>query len=83
MKTINVLVLGIFLTGCQQLLNGQQQPVRSLKNNMYFTSCSGAVEDWASCNNKAQRTCQGDYSIIQKEESSTGNVRAITFQCNK
>jgi hypothetical protein len=83
MKIINVFVLVVILSGCQQLLEGQQQPVRSLKNNIYFTSCSGAVEDWASCNNKAMNTCTAGYVVIKKDENSTGTLRELTFQCNK
>ena len=83
MKTINVLVVGMLLAGCQQLLQGQQQPVKQLKNNLFVTDCGGAVETWASCNDRALKTCQGSYSVFKKEENSTGISRELTFQCNK
>ena len=80
---IKVLFLGLLLTGCQQLLQGQQQPVKVLKDGAFYTSCSGAVENWASCNNKAQATCKNGYQVLNKDENSTGTKRELTFQCNK
>ena len=73
----------IGLVGCDQLLHGQEQPVKLLKTNTYFTGCGGAVETWASCNNKAMNTCPAGYVVIRKDENSTGTVRELTFQCNK
>ena len=73
----------VFLIGCAQLMQGQQQPVRPLKDNMYFTSCSGAVENWASCNNKAQATCQNGYLVVRQNENATGTVRELIFECKK
>ncbi len=57
--------------------------MKPLKNNMYFTSCGGAVEDWASCNNKAQATCQNGYSVVKKNEDATGTIRELIFECKK
>ena len=71
--------------GCAQLMHGQEQPVitKSTKDGVYFTTCSGAVEDWASCNNKAMRVCRNGYTEMNRIESSTGTKRELTFQCNK
>ena len=81
-----LLVVGIILfSGCQQLMHGAIQPVvmKDAKNNIYFTTCGGAVEDWASCYDKASETCNGKYDIITKGDNSRGTQRDITFQCKK
>jgi hypothetical protein len=75
------LLLG--LVGCAQLLNGEQQPVKQLKNNLYVTNCGGAVETWGSCNDKAQTTCKNGYTVFRKIENSTGTSRELTFECIK
>jgi hypothetical protein len=80
----NLLLISVFLVfmGCQQLMNGQVQPVTIIKGN-YFTTCGGAVETWGTCNNKALSTCPKGYDIISKRENSTGTERALTFVCKK
>jgi hypothetical protein len=78
-----ILLFAIWVAGCAQLLQGQQQPVKQLKNNVYITTCGGAVETWASCNDKAQLTCQGSYLTINKIGNSTGTNRELTFECIK
>ena len=77
------LVLSVLLVGCAQLMNGQEQPVRLLKSNVYMTTCSGAVETWTSCSKKAAKTCNEKYSVLEKNESIIGGKRELTFQCNK
>ena len=84
MKILSALLLSvILLTGCQQLLHGQQQPVRTKSNGDYLVGCGGAVETWGSCNDKAMNTCPKGYDLIAKEENSTGTVRELTFRCKK
>jgi hypothetical protein len=78
-----LVIFFIFQASCAQLLQGQQQPVKPLKNNMYYTSCSGAVENMASCNDKAQATCENGYKVVRKDENSTGTVRELVFECKK
>ena len=73
-------VVSILLSGCAQLMNGQLQPVLMKGGNM-FTTCSGAVEDWSSCNNKASKTCPKGYEVLEKAESSVGGRRELTFKC--
>lgn len=80
MKTI-VLVLTLLLTACAQLMNGQEQPVISKKDGVYYTTCSGAVENWGSCYNKASRTCPKGYSIWEKTDNANGGFRTMTFKC--
>jgi hypothetical protein len=73
------------LIGCAQLQHGQEQPIviKSVKNGVYYTSCSGAVETWASCYDKARITCEKSYQVIKTNESAQGGIRELTFQCKK
>ena len=48
-----------------------------------MTTCSGAVENWGSCNNKANRTCNGNYVVLEKNESIVGGKRELIFECKK
>lgn len=82
---VKYLIINIMLlTGCSQLTNGQIQPVvtKNLKERIYYTTCSGAVENFASCNNKAMATCSNGYAIIEKFQDSNGAFRSLTFKCN-
>ena len=83
MNRLYVVIGVFFLIGCQQLMHGQMQPVvlKDGKNAIYFTSCGGAVEDWASCYDKASSTCKGKYAVINKGDNSRGTQRDLTFQC--
>ncbi len=75
----------LLLSACAQLMNGQLQPVKIVDPNksIYSTSCSGAVEDWGSCNIKAKDTCSNSYDVLKRFESAVGGRREITFQCKK
>ena len=66
-------------------MNGQQQPVieKNFKDRVFFTTCSGAVEDWGSCNLKAKNKCVNGYSVVNRFESAVNGRRELTFQCNK
>ena len=81
-QTIQYFLLAISVSACQQLLNGQTQPV-TVRNGNYVVGCGGAVETWGSCNNKALNTCPSGYGIVRKDENSTGTVRELTFSCKK
>jgi hypothetical protein len=80
----NFLILTfLLLVSCKQLTKGQEQPVieKNFKEKVFFTTCSGAVESWGHCNNKALRTCDKGYKEISKFESPVGGRRELTFQC--
>ena len=79
----SILMILLILTGCTQLMHGQLQPVKLKKANVYMTTCSGAVEDWSSCKDKASQTCAHGYEVLDRIESIVGARREITFQCNK
>lgn len=80
---LNALIL--LVAGCAQLQHGQAQPVVSKfskeKGEYHFTSCSGAVEDWASCYSKARNTCPKGYVVIEQTDNANGGFRNLTFQC--
>ncbi len=77
------LVLTIALSGCAQLMSGQIQPVVKKGNNVYSTTCSGAVENMADCNRKAMATCTNGYNILDKFQDAQGAIRSLTFECKK
>ena len=80
-----MLVLLVTMSGCKALMNaeGAAQPVKRIdaKEPIYFTTCSGAVEDWGTCNSKAQRTCDKGYETVKKAESNATGYRELTFRC--
>ena len=73
--------LVLVLTGCAQLMKGQQQPVVAKGQGTYFTTCSGTVEEWSSCYNKAKQTCPSGYEVTSKNESAVGGKREMEFIC--
>ena len=85
MRSYLLVIFFIFLFGCAQLMNGQIQPVieKDAAQKIFFTTCSGTVEDWGSCFNKARKTCSGDFSVIKRFESAVGGRRELTFQCKQ
>ena len=85
MNKLLFIVSVVLLSGCQNFLHGAVQPVKTLdaRNGVYITTCSGAVEDWPSCYDKASATCNGKYDVITREDNNRGTYRALTFQCKK
>ncbi len=83
---MKLLIIGfVFLTtGCAQLMHGQLQPVilKDVKKQIMFTTCSGAAEDWSSCNRKAGEVCTNGYYALEKFENANGGIRELTFKCN-
>ncbi len=82
MKKIITLVL-IVLSGCNSLRNPQVQPVirKNIKEEGFFTTCSGLAEGWGSCFNKAKITCTNGYIEVGREQDSSGTHRSFTFKC--
>ena len=73
-------------TACSSLTNGanQLQPVllKDAKTKTWFTTCSGAVEEWSSCQSKARKTCPNGYETLEKIETpASGGRRELTFMC--
>lgn len=85
MKNFAILA-ALLLSACSSLSNGanQLQPVlvKDAKTKTWFTTCSGAVEEWSSCQNKARKTCPNGYETLEKIETpATGGRRELTFVC--
>jgi hypothetical protein len=68
---------------CKSLMNPQEQPVNLVdrKNNIYMTTCSGLAETIGTCYQKAQKTCDKGYSVLEEKRDSSGVHREIRFQC--
>lgn len=85
MKPLLILIV-LSIQGCSTLSNpdGALQPVvyKNLKEKIYSTTCSGAVEEWGSCFYKAKKTCTNSYSIISRNEEVMGGKRELVFKCN-
>jgi len=77
-------VIILCLAGCQQLLNGQQQPVvlKDPAKKIWFTTCGGAVETWYNCDTKASNTCKNGFYELSRQENIVGGKRELTFKCN-
>jgi hypothetical protein len=84
-RYLGIILLAFFFTGCAQLTSGQEQPVltRNAKEGIYYTTCSGAVENFSTCNAKAMKRCTKGYVVVENYQDSNGTIRSITFQCNK
>lgn len=81
MRSVCLILLGLLVTACAQLSKGEIQPVIDKGQNTYYTTCSGTVEDWGSCNRKARSKCSNGFEEIDKFESAVGGRRELTFQC--
>ena len=69
---------------CTSLINPQEQPVNLLddKAKIYNTTCSGLAETIGTCHEKAKRTCERGYHVLNEKLDSSGVHREIKFQCN-
>ena len=73
------------LSGCAQLMNPQAQPVvvKDANQQIMYTTCSGLVEDWGTCNSKAMKACPNSYIVLEKNDDPKRIFRNMTFQCKK
>ena len=73
------------LSGCDYLMHGRQGPVvvKDAKQQIMYTTCNAAAEDWGTCNSKAKKTCPNNYIVLDKTQESNGVIRSMTFQCKK
>jgi hypothetical protein len=76
-----ILIVALLLSGCSSLQNFQEQPVLSLANNSYKTTCNGIAEGWDSCFRKAQRTCPTGYKVLDKAQTNDFVHRELSFNC--
>ena len=73
------------LSGCDYLMHGRQGPVvvKNASQQIFYTTCNAAAEDWGTCNSKAMKACPNNYIVLDKKEDSYGVFRSLTFQCKK
>jgi hypothetical protein len=67
-----------------QIINEWARPAYSFdhgKTNTYMMTCSGLAETIGSCYQKAQKTCDKGYHLIEEKIDSSGVHRMIRFQC--
>ena len=76
-----LLIVSLMLSACASFQNYQEQPVISLSNKSYKTTCNGMAEAWDSCFRKAQRTCQNGYNILDKRQTNDFVHRELIFSC--
>jgi hypothetical protein len=86
MNKLHLLASFVLLAACSTLKNApnQLQPVTVInsKENILFTTCSGMVESWGSCNSKAMKECKGrGYEILDRFETPAAARRELTFKC--
>ena len=73
------------LSGCDNLMHGRQGAVlvKDASQQIMYTTCNAAAEDWGTCNTKAMKACPNNYNVLHKQEDSNGVFRSMTFQCKK
>ena len=73
------------LSGCDNLMHGRQGlvEVKDAKQQIMYTTCNGAAEDWGTCNSKAMKVCPNNYIVLEKNDDTKRIFRNMTFQCKK
>ena len=73
------------LSGCDNLMHGRQGlvEVKDAKQQILYTTCNGAAEDWGTCNTKAMKACPNSYIVLEKNDDPNRIFRNMTFQCKK
>ena len=83
MKKISIVILLVSNISCSSLMHYQEQPIEVVdqKSNIYKTTCSGMAESIGTCHQKAKRTCERGYQVLNEKLDSSGVHREIKFQC--
>ena len=73
------------LSGCDYLMHGRQGPVvvKDASQQIMYTTCNGAAEDWGTCHSKAMKACPNNYIVLEKNDDSKRIFRNMTFQCKR
>ena len=84
MKLIMISLIFV-LTGCDYLMHGRQGPVvvKNASQQIMYTTCNAAAENWGTCYSKAMKACPNNYIVLDKTHESNGIFRSMTFQCKK
>ena len=80
-----VISLIFVLSGCDNLMHGRQGPVevKDANQQIMFTTCNAAAENWGTCYSKAMKACPNDYIVLEKNDDPKRIFRNMTFQCKK
>lgn len=86
-RTISTIATAGILVGCAASV---VKPITT-PNGMqgYFISCEGSADDWSTCYGEATKACNGKYTLIDKNESSTPTPygplvrRNMAIECKK
>lgn len=78
------LAAAIILAGCAATV----KPVTTPKGQQgFYIDCGGSADDWTSCYEAAAKACQGKYTIIDRQQSSTATpygplvTRELIIEC--
>lgn len=73
------------LSGCDNFIHGRQGEVvvKNANQQIMYTTCNSAAEDWGTCNSKAMKACPNNYIVLEKKDDTMGVFRSMTFQCKK
>ena len=80
-----VISLIFVLSGCDNLMHGRQGPVevKDANQQIMYTTCNAAAENWGTCYSKALKACPNDYIVLEKNDDPKRIFRNMTFQCKK
>ena len=65
---IVVLGLSILLLGCAATVKQMTTPDGK---QGFLVECDGSADSWATCYEAAAKSCQGKYTVIDRNETST------------
>lgn len=63
-----IFIFAFLLSGCAPAVTPMPTPEGKMG---FLVDCSGSADNWASCYKAAVNACQGEYKIIDRNESST------------
>ena len=66
-------------------MHGRQGPVvvKDANQQIMYTTCNAAAENWGTCYSKALKACPNDYIVLEKNDDPKRIFRNMTFQCKK
>ena len=73
------------LSGCDNFIHGRQGlvVVKDANQQIMYTTCNAAAENWGTCYSKALKACPNDYIVLEKNDDPKRIFRNMTFQCKK
>lgn len=84
--SITSILLAAAIAGCAATVKPMTTPEGK---QGFLVECDGSADSWASCYEAATKACQGKYSVIDRNESSTPTAygslvrRNLIAECKK